>query len=98
MKKKNNIFYTALLAIFALVLHDACNQRSAKNIQETKPGMASDGPADTMKPKPHVLGDVTRGKEVFRFETFGNEGFWFNAMRWQQGLIESKTTPKQMLE
>ncbi len=98
MKKKNNIFYTALLAIFALVLHDACNQRSAKNIQETKSGMASDGPADTMKPKPHVLGDVTRGKEVFRFETFGNEGFWFNAMRWQQGLIESKTTPKQMLE
>ncbi len=51
-----------------------------------------------MKPKPHILGDVARGKEVFRFETFGNEGFWFNAMRWQQGVIDSKFTPKQMLE
>lgn len=51
-----------------------------------------------MKPKPHVLGDATSGKEVFRLETFGNEGFWFNAMRWQQGVVDSKFTPKQMLE
>ncbi|MEJ7740818.1 MAG: hypothetical protein WKF97_25655 [Chitinophagaceae bacterium] len=83
---------------WALLLHNACNEPDSKNIQETKPGMASDGPADTTKPKTHILGDVGRGKEVFRFETFGNEGFWFNAMRWQQGVVDSKFTPKQMLE
>ncbi|HZG23778.1 MAG TPA: hypothetical protein VEZ17_04320, partial [Chitinophagaceae bacterium] len=59
--------------------------------------MASDGPDDTTKRKSHILGDAGRGKEVFRFETFGNEGFWFNAMRWQQGVVDSKFTPKQML-
>jgi hypothetical protein len=51
-----------------------------------------------MKRERQLLGDINRGKEVFRKETFGNEGFWFNAMRWQQGVVESKVTPKQMLE
>ena len=87
-----------LVLFFVLVLHNACNERNPKNIQDTKPGVASDGPADTTKPKPHVLGDVARGKEVFRFETFGNEGFWNNAMRWQQGVVESNATPRQFLE
>jgi len=96
--KKIKVLSIALLIIFAFVIHNACNDRSSKNIQDEKPSTASDGPADTMKPKPHILGDVARGKEVFRFETFGNEGFWFNAMRWQQGVIDSKFTPKQMLE
>ncbi len=97
MKKINLLSITALI-FCAFVVRDACNDRNSKNIQDEKPATASDGPADTMKPKPHILGDVARGKEVFRFETFGNEGFWFNAMRWQQGVIDSKFTPKQMLE
>ncbi len=42
---------------------------------------ASYGPAELQQPKPQPLGNAARGKEVFRFETFGNEGFWFNAMR-----------------
>ncbi|MEJ7685426.1 MAG: hypothetical protein WKG06_47810 [Segetibacter sp.] len=58
---------------------------------------ASDGPAELQQPEPQPLGDAARGKEVFRFETFGNEGFWFNAMRMQQGMDEAKVTPKQML-
>ncbi|MEJ7766943.1 MAG: hypothetical protein WKF89_03975 [Chitinophagaceae bacterium] len=89
---------SVLVLCFMLVLYNACHERNPKNIQDTKPGIASDGPADTTKSKLHVLGDVVRGKEVFRFETFGNEGFWFNAMRWQQGVLDSKFTPKQMLE
>ena len=87
-----------LVLLFAVALHNACNDRNSKNIQDKKPGIASDGPIDTGKIKPHVLGDAGKGKEVFRFETFGNEGFWFNAMRWQQGVVDSKFTPKQMLE
>ncbi len=87
-----------LILLFAVALINACNDSNPKNIQDKKPGIASDGPTDTGKIKPHILGDAGRGKEVFRFETFGNEGFWFNAMRWQQGVVDSKFTPKQMLE
>ncbi|HZH63584.1 MAG TPA: hypothetical protein VEY10_01745 [Flavisolibacter sp.] len=87
-----------LILLFAVTLINACNDRNPKNIQDIKPAVASDGPADTSAPKPHLLGDVSRGKEVFRFETFGNEGFWNNAMRWQQGVVQSNSTPKQFLE
>ncbi|MEJ7823115.1 MAG: hypothetical protein WKF85_12385 [Chitinophagaceae bacterium] len=87
-----------LVLLFAVALQNACSDRNSKNIQDKKPGIASDGPIDTGKIKPHNLGDAGMGKEVFRFETFGNEGFWFNAMRWQQGVVDSKFTPKQMLE
>jgi mono/diheme cytochrome c family protein len=96
--KKLKILSIALLTGFAIIIHNACNDKNSKNIQDEKPGTASDGPVDTAKPKQHILGDVSSGKDVFRFETFGNEGFWFNAMRWQQGVIDSKFTPKQMLE
>ena len=92
-----SIIVSFLVLCCILVLHNGCNERNPKNIQDTKPDMASDGPDDTTKPKSHILGDIGRGKEVFRFETFGNEGFWFNAMRWQQGVVDSKFTPKQML-
>jgi hypothetical protein len=93
-----SITVSFLVLCSVLVLHNACNERNPKNIQGSKPRTASDGPTDTTKPAPHILGDAGRGKDVFRFETFGNEGFWFNAMRWQQGVIDSKFTPKQMLE
>ncbi|MBA3639527.1 MAG: hypothetical protein H0W53_09615 [Acidobacteria bacterium] len=38
------------------------------------------------------------GRDVFRFETFGNEGFWTDAMRMPQGVLDSKLTPLQALE
>jgi hypothetical protein len=39
----------------------------------------------------------TAGREVFRFETFGNEGFWTDAMRMPQGVLDAKLTPLQAL-
>jgi mono/diheme cytochrome c family protein len=78
------------LVLFSIVLINSCS--SFKNMHA-----ASDGPAVLQKPEPQPLGNADRGKEVFRFETFGNEGFWFNAMRMQQGMDEAKVTPKQML-
>jgi hypothetical protein len=35
----------------------------------------SDGPRIDINPNPHRMGDAAAGREVFRFETFGNEGF-----------------------
>ena len=40
---------------------------------------------------------VLLGKEVFRFETFGNEGFWTDAMQLPQGIIAAELTPLQAL-
>lgn len=36
---------------------------------------------------------VAQGREVFRYETFGNQGFWTDAMQLPQGLAEAKVTP-----
>ncbi|MBA2260760.1 MAG: hypothetical protein H0W18_17880, partial [Acidobacteria bacterium] len=41
---------------------------------------------------------TTAGREVFRFETFGNEGFWTDAMRMPKGVLDAKLTPLQALE
>lgn len=58
----------------------------------------SDGPATTQNPKPHARGNAAAGRDVYRFETFGNEGFWTDAMRLPKGMMDAKFTPKQALE
>ncbi len=40
---------------------------------------------------------VDRGREIFRFETFGNQGFWTSAMRLPQGIEDSGLTPLRAL-
>ncbi|MBA3898030.1 MAG: hypothetical protein H0X36_13050 [Sphingomonadaceae bacterium] len=59
---------------------------------------ASAGPADQGKPLPQAMGDVALGREVFRFETFGNEGFWTDAVRLPAGIMAARVTPMQALE
>ncbi len=56
----------------------------------------SDGPATELLP-PQLLGDAAAGRDVFRFETFGNEGFWTDAARLLQGIADAKLTPMQAL-
>jgi hypothetical protein len=58
----------------------------------------SDGPGFTKNPFPHKRGDARAGQNVFRFETFGNEGFWTNAMRLPQGMKAAKFTPLDALK
>lgn len=43
-------------------------------------------------------GDAAAGRNVFRFETFGNEGFWTDAARLPQGMMQKKITPLQALK
>jgi len=45
-----------------------------------------------------AVGDARAGRDVFRFETFGNEGFWTDAMRLPQGMKQEKVTPLMLLE
>ncbi len=53
---------------------------------------ASDGPGGD-NPNVHTNGDATKGKDVFRFETFGNEGFWTDAVKLKAGVVAAKLTP-----
>ncbi len=57
------------------------------------------GPAD-QGPQVHqdLSGDRTLGRDVFRFETFGNEKFWTDAVRLPAGIVAAKVTPMQALD
>ena len=60
----------------------------------------SDGPNTTGLEQPVVraAGNVANGQQVFRFETFGNERFWTDALRLQQGIVAAGVTPIQALQ
>lgn len=72
---------------------------AAEKTSVGRPGhAASDGPGINENPNPHERGDAAAGQNVFRFETFGNEGFWTDAARLPKGMADAKLTPKQALE
>jgi len=72
----------------------------ANSAMTTAPHMtASDGPAaqgPTLPPRQD--GNIAAGRDVFRFETFGNEGFWTDAVRLPQGMVAAGVTPLKALE
>lgn len=70
------------------------SSQSGSNRQDS----GSDGPASSVAPVVHGTGDPVSGKQVFRFETFGNEGFWTDALRLQQGFVAAGVTPIAALQ
>lgn len=58
---------------------------------------ASSNPEVAIAPNKGV-GRASAGREVFRFETFGNERFWTDAMRMPKGILDAKVTPIQALK
>jgi len=75
----------------------ACNGEPTPKLDES-PHAASDGPPFAENPNVHAVGNAEAGRDVYRFETFGNEGFWTDAARMPQGMMAAKVTPKQALE
>ncbi|MEJ7746991.1 MAG: hypothetical protein WKF61_09610 [Luteimonas sp.] len=68
-------------------------------MEMSDPGMtASDGPANQGPDPQNQLGNAAAGRDVFRFETFGNEGFWTDAVRLPAGMTAANVTPMQALE
>lgn len=57
----------------------------------------SRGPDNPGTPPQIRTGNADDGKQVFRFETFGNERFWTDAARLPAGIVEAEITPNQML-
>lgn len=60
----------------------------------------SNGPGPDLLPPQfqHALGDPVAGQDTFRYETFGNQGFWTDAMQLPQGIAAIKLTPIQALQ
>ena len=79
-------------AVVVALLLVACNGDSDTLVA------GSDGPPSAEAPVGHATGDVALGKQVFRFETFGNEKFWTDAVRLQQGVVAAGVTPIKALQ
>jgi uncharacterized protein (TIGR03437 family) len=60
----------------------------------------SNGPGPDLLPPQfqHALGDPVAGQSTFRYETFGNQRFWTDAMQLPQGIASAKVTPLQALQ
>ncbi|HEX5280619.1 MAG TPA: hypothetical protein VFW28_11130 [Micropepsaceae bacterium] len=86
---------TALLGISLLTM--AASARDP-NAPSSSAAAVSDGPVDQGPPMRQELGDAALGRDVFRFETFGNEGFWTDAVRLPAGMVAAKVTPLQALQ
>lgn len=85
----------ALCLAAAIAMVSACVVLEAQAQQPPRP---SDGPMMKRSPAGFLRGDAAAGKDVFRFETFGNEGFWTEAMRLPKGVMDEKFTPVQALD
>ena len=84
---------TALLS----VLLTACNGGPG-NDGTAGGASGSDGPQTSEMPVVHAVGDAGSGMQVFRFETFGNERFWTDALQLQQGMMAAGVTPLRALQ
>jgi len=85
--------------MLVLVIAVACSKQNAASSSTSAAMSGRDGPADQGPALPKRQdGDATLGRQVFRFETFGNEGFWTDAVRLPAGMAAAKVTPLQALE
>jgi len=87
-----------VLCVLVVTLSGAACSRSKEAAQIEARHAALDGPGINENPNPHQTGNAAAGREVFRFETFGNEGFWTDAARLPKGMMDARFTPKQALE
>jgi len=56
-----------------------------------------DGPADQGTRVVRQDGNADAGRGIFRFETFGNEGFWTDAVRLPAEMVAARVTPLQAM-
>ena len=87
-------FITAIPALALLLAGCSSNTTQTANTATA----ASDGPANQGTPAPRQDGNAAAGRDVFRFETFGNEGFWTDAVRLPAGVAAAKVTPLKALQ
>ncbi|MCP3064533.1 hypothetical protein LXT21_37740 [Myxococcus sp. K38C18041901] len=98
MKRNRGKVGWVFLATSLAMAQGACS-KSKDSGPSTNQNQTKDGPADQGPDLPRLTGgDSTRGEQVFRFETFGNEGFWTDAARLPAGIVAARLTPVQALQ
>jgi len=95
-RQSNALPKTILAMACAAVLIAACGGSDGDPAPAPDPG--SDGPMSAVMPVVHATGDAAAGRDVFRFELFGTERFWTDAVRLQQGIAAAGVTPLQALQ
>ncbi len=75
----------------------ACS-RDTVPLASDRTSARSDAPMAGSPAKAPAAGNAAAGRDVFRFETFGNEGFWTDAARLPKGMADVKLTPRQALK
>ncbi len=93
MKKLQSLVFVGSAALLALASYSAASSQSRGTRKAPESGPTDQGPRLTQS-----FGDATLGRDVFRFETFGNEGFWTDAVRLPAGVMAAKVTPFQALQ
>jgi len=94
MKNASNVARALALGVFLLFVGFAGFNLSRAQNTPAK----SDGPVNQGTRVPRQDGNATSGRDVFRFETFGNEGFWTDAVRLPAGIVAAKVTPLMALQ
>lgn len=89
------LFLVLASASLAGLVHCGDDDESA-GADAAPPG--SDGPASGANPNVHAVGNAASGQAVFRNETFGNEGFWTDALQLPQGMVAAGVTPVMALK
>lgn len=76
-----------------IVALSACSPGTSETVKANQsPSRSAEAPTGAPP------GNAQVGRDVFRFETFGNEGFWTDAMKLPQGMMQEKITLLQLLE
>ena len=89
--------FNRLTGLLTALLLGACSQQGG--MAGSSPAVAGmDGPQSSVVIPQRLDGNAAAGRDVFRFETFGNEGFWTDAVRLPAGMLAARVTPLQALE
>ncbi|MBA3484227.1 MAG: hypothetical protein H0T51_20690 [Pirellulales bacterium] len=84
-------FYSAAMMVGSIIA--IAGIQSAVDAQQSPERSERNSDVGSAQPGNERVGDPAAGRDVFRFETFGNEGFWTDAMRLPQGVEQAKFTP-----
>ena len=83
----------------ALLVASSCFVNAvASHVAVARPSVGVAGPANQGVPLPQQASDARDGQDVFPFETFGNEGFWTDAVGPPAGIAAARVTPLQALQ
>ena len=94
MKNASEVVKALVLGGFLLF---ACLAGLGSGSAQNKP-VASDGPVNQGVRVARQDGNAGSGRDVFRFETFGNEGFWTDTVRLPAGVVAAGVTPLKALQ